>query len=76
MTYKIMFNLVDLNIDKFFPVGTNKITRGHQYTFVKPCVKFVPVCKVRSRSNILACRVVDSWNNLDAKSNSLSHLMH
>ena len=74
VTYKIMFNLVDLNIDKFFAVRTNKITRGHQYTLVKPSVKFVPVCKVRARSNIFACRVVDPWNNLDAKSNSFKSL--
>ena len=32
MTYKIMFNLVDLNVDNFFAVRTNKITRGHPYT--------------------------------------------
>ena len=28
MTYKIMFNLVDLNVDNLFTVRTNKITRG------------------------------------------------
>ena len=68
MTYKIMFNLVDLNVDNFFAVRTNKITRGHPYTIVKP------LCKVRARSNFLACRVVDPWNNLDAKSNSFKSL--
>ena len=39
MTYKIMFNLVDLNVDSFFAVRTNKITRGHPYTLVKPLSK-------------------------------------
>ena len=53
MTYKIIFNLVDLNVDNFFAVRTDKITRGHPYTLVKP------LCKVRARSNFLACRVVD-----------------
>ena len=64
MTYKIMFNLVDLNVDNFFAVRTNKITRDHPYTPVKP------LCKVRARSNYFPYRVVDPWNNLDAKSNS------
>ena len=68
MTYKIMFNLVDINVDNFFAVRTNKITRGHPYTIVKP------LCKVRARSNFFACRVVDPWNYLDAKSNSLKSL--
>ena len=68
MTYKIMFNLVNLNVDNFFAVRTNKITRGHPYTLVKP------LCKVRARSNFFACRVVDPWNNLDAQSNSFKSL--
>ena len=59
-----MFNLVDLHVDNFFAVRTNKITRDHPYTLVKP------ICKVRARSNFCACRVVDPWNNLDAKYNS------
>ena len=63
-----MFNLVDLNVDNFFAVRTNKITRGHPYTLVKP------LCKVRARSNFLACGVVDPWNNLDAKPNSFKSL--
>ena len=53
MTYKIMFNLVDLNVDNLFAVRTKKITRGHPYTLVKP------LCKVRSRCNYFVCRVVD-----------------
>ena len=68
MTYKIMFNLVDLNVDNCFTVRTNKITRGHPYTLVKP------LCKVRARSNFFACRVVDPWNNLDTNSNSFKSL--
>ena len=63
-----MFNLVDLNVDNFLAVRTNKITRGHPYTIVKP------LCKVRARSNFFAYRVVDPWNNLDAKSNSFKSL--
>ena len=59
-----MFYLVDLNVDNFFAVRTNKITRGHPYTIVKP------LCKVRARNNFLAWRVVDPWNCLDTKSNS------
>ena len=39
MTYKIMFNLVDLNVDNFFAIRTNKITRVHPYTLVKPLFK-------------------------------------
>ena len=68
MIYKITFNLVDLNVDNLFAVRTNKITRGHPYTLVKP------LCKVRVRSNYFACRVVDHWNNLDAKSDSFKSL--
>ena len=68
MTYKIMFNLVDLNIDNFFAVRTNKITHGHPYTLVKP------LCKVRARSYYYACTVVDPWNDLDAKSDSFKSL--
>ena len=63
-----MFNLVDLNIDNFCAVRTKKITRGHPYTIVKP------LCKDRARNNFLACRVVDLWNYLDAKSNSFKSL--
>ena len=63
-----MFNLVNLNVDTFFAVRTNKITRGHPYTLVKP------LCIVRVRSNFFACWVVDPWNNLDAKSNSFNSL--
>ena len=48
-----MFNLVDLNVDNFFAVETNKITRGHPYTLVKP------LCEVRARNNFFACTVVD-----------------
>ena len=36
MTYKIMFNLVNLNVDKTFVIRTNKITRGHPYILVEP----------------------------------------
>ena len=64
MTYKILFNLVNVNVEFFFPVRTNKITRGHTYTLVKW------LCKVCARSYFFACRVVDPWNNLDAKSNN------
>ena len=53
MTYKIMFILVNLNVDNFFAVRTNKITRGHPYTLVKP------LCKVLCRSNLFAYRVVN-----------------
>ena len=63
-TYKILCNHVSLNVDNLFVVRTKKITRGHPYTLVKP------LCKVRARSHFFACRVVDPWNNLDAKSNS------
>ena len=63
-----MFNLVHLNVDNFFSVRTNKITRGHPYTIAKP------LCIVRARSNVLACRVVDPWKYLDAKSNGFKSL--
>ena len=72
MTYKIMFNLVNFNVDNFFAVRTNKITRGHPYTLV------IPLCQVRVRSNFCACRVVDPLNNLDAFNSFqtlFSHLM-
>ena len=67
MTYK-MFNLVNLNIDNFFAVRTNKITRGHPNTLVKP------LCKVGTRGNFFACRLVDTWKNWDAISDSLKSL--
>ena len=41
MTYKIMSDLVNLNVDNCFAVKTNKIIRGHSYTLVKS------FCKVR-----------------------------
>ena len=68
MTYTKMFNLVDLNVDNFFAVRTNKITRDHPYTLVKP------LCKVRVRSNFFAFGVVDPWSDLDAKHNSFRSL--
>ena len=68
MTYKIMFNLVDLDVDNLFTVRTNKITRGHPYTLFKP------LCKVRARSNFFACKVADPWINLNAKFNSFKTL--
>ena len=68
MTYKIMFNLLDLNVDNFFAVRTNKITRGHPYTIVKA------LCKVRARNIFLACRMVDPWTYLDNKSNCFNSL--
>ena len=62
-----MFNLVDL-VDNFFAVRTNKITRAYPYTLVKP------LYKVHVLSNYFACRVVDPWNNLDAKSDNFKSL--
>lgn len=35
LKYKLIFNLVHLNVDNFFVIGTNNVTRGHQYTLVK-----------------------------------------
>ena len=67
MTYKIMFNLVDLKVDIFLQLELTKL-----YVAIRKLVK--PLCKVRARSNFFACRVVDPWNNLDAKSNSFKSL--
>ena len=66
MTYKILFNHFNLNVDNFFVLRTKKMTRGHPYTLFKL------LCKVRTSSEFFACRVVDPWNNLDAKSNSFN----
>ena len=57
-----------IDVNNLFAFRTNKITRCHPYTLVKP------LCKVRARSNFFACRVVDPWNNLDVKSNSFKSL--
>ena len=53
MTYEISFTLVNLNVDNFDTVRTNKMSRGHPYTLVNHCAKFVLV------TEFFACRMVD-----------------
>ena len=69
MTYKIMLNFVDLNVDNFLQLELTKLHVATDTLSVKP------LCKVRTRSNYFACRVVDPWNNFDAKSDSFKLLI-
>ena len=57
MCYKIMNNLVDLELVNFFKLS-NGVTRGHSQKIVKPLVKNSKL------QNLFQNRVVDSWNFL------------
>ena len=38
-SYKIIFNVVNLNVGNIFIIIANKITRGHPFTLIKPLCK-------------------------------------
>jgi DNA-binding HxlR family transcriptional regulator len=59
MVYRVIYGLVDLNIDDFFEFSREQRTRGHDK-------KLVPHrFRLDVRKNCFACRVVNYWNNLD-----------
>ena len=60
MMFKILHNLVDLNISDFFTLSNVVQTRGH-------CLKLIkPIATVNARQFSFACRRIDSWNSLPA----------
>ena len=63
--YKIILNLIDLDVDMFF---TFNRTRGHMY-------KLFPVCtRVDVYKYFFSNRVVEPWNSLPAEPHHFSTL--
>jgi len=56
--YKIINNLIDVNIADLFEFSTDIRTRGHNLKIVKP------VCNNNARAFSFACRRINSWNSL------------
>jgi len=54
---KIVFGLVDITCDDFFPVMYLVSNEGHAYKLYKPCASSL-------RSRFFASRVINSWNSL------------
>ena len=58
MTYNILHNKVNLDLNEFFQLHSNSITRGHNYKIFKPHgQRFV-------RNHHFSARIVDHWNSL------------
>jgi hypothetical protein len=57
-TYKILFGLIDIDIDKFFKLCPSKITRGHNYKLI------MPKSQCNTRRYFYSLRVVNAWNSL------------
>ena len=58
LTYKIVFNLIDLQFNDFFVFNTNSL-RGHRYKL------FMPRYALDVRKHFFSQRVINPWNNLD-----------
>jgi len=58
MTYKIIFGLVDLSVNRYFVLRTNSSTRGHAFRIVpeKP--------NVNCRNYFFSLRITNVWNKL------------
>jgi len=60
--YKIIFRLVDVDINDFFVLSNVSTTRGHQYKLYKKhstCVRALFFCE----------RVINAWNKLPDNTN-------
>jgi len=70
--YKVVFCLVDINVDDFFSFGNLVVTRGHQYKLYKKRT----VSHVRATS--FSERVINVWNSLpkDVDFGLLSRFKH
>ena len=49
---------MDVRVNEFFQVQTANITRGHNYTIIKP------VCNNNARQFSFSCRRINCWNSL------------
>lgn len=67
MTFKVIFNLVDVDASQFFVNRrSEKSTRGHQYRIE------VPIFKSECRRGFFSERVITAWNNLPSDTNFTS----
>ena len=60
MCYKIVFNIVQLELSEFFARNTYPSTLGHPYKL------YVNHNRANIRYHFFACRVVKMWNSLPA----------
>ena len=60
MVYKIIFKLVDIDVNEFFTLAEHVSTRGHRYRVHSKRYRV----DVRKHSFVL--RVTDPWNSLPA----------
>ena len=67
--YKIIFNLIDLDVDMFFTFNRAYCTRGHIYTSYFLCVPAWTYIK-----HFFSNRVVKPWNSLPAEPHHFSTL--
>jgi len=68
LVYKIIFNLIDLDVNMFFTFNRAYCTRGHMY-------KLFPVCtRVDVYKHFFSNRVVEPWNSLPAEPHHFSTL--
>ena len=59
LTYKIIHNIIDLPMNKFFQFQANPYsTRSHQYCLA------VKTANTEFQKNFFGCRVVPAWNRL------------
>jgi hypothetical protein len=62
MTYKILFELLDVNANELFTVhNTNYDTRGHAYKLLQGH------CRIDARKYFFVERIVKIWNSLPAE---------
>ena len=58
LVYRIMFDMVRLNSNKFFGLRNQPHLRGHKYVINKQR------CSNTRKDNFFSNRIVNSWNNL------------
>jgi len=59
MYYRILYNLIDVDSNKFVTLVNSSVTRGHPLKMTKP------FCNTNSQLNNFKCRAINIWNRLD-----------
>ena len=58
LVYKILFKLLDVNVNDFALADSSHETRAHKYKL------FVNHCRINTRKHFFSERVLQSWNSL------------
>jgi hypothetical protein len=68
LAYKIVFRIVDVNLNDYFKMNTDSVTRGHGLKL------FASNCRIDARKWFFSQRIINVWNSLPASAENFASL--